>query len=499
MELLILGQTSDDKGTQLEQLTKYLLQEMGYVDVVVNSVGAGGQEIDVQAEIKMPSLDGEQRTRVICECKAHKEPVAISDWLKFLGKLFVEESRLRKHVYGCFIALSGVNGNVEGNFDILHEYREDIELIRGDALVRLLAKKFNLISIGEIAECIRNLTSRQFTSISLCYYDYKIHWLAKFEGDKFTVLSNEGKAITSSENADLLDIISNCIDVNEFIDLQAEAEAQQRARFIDKIILSELFLLRGEGTCDDILQNWLKSCTDDKWQQISSNELAEAAQRLNDQSILNINHENQILKLLPDNIADCAKRMSAVYKYLFAGETPLVAFGCPFYDEHIDFELLNVICAIQGNLILPEERRDDCLKLLRWSPGALAWALHPEPLIVNHRKDASTTEMFEKIDADLFIRQLLARFNQDFNLRPLEKYFYTTRNLREVDTKQMVEIKGAKASQMVIEVRSRIGIGELNESSGGGLIRILITEDSPEPWNLHPSEPSGDISEPKGG
>jgi hypothetical protein len=364
--------------------------------------------------------------------------------------------------------------------------------------VQLLTQKFNLISVGVVADRIHSLTSRQFTSISLCYYDYRIHWLVKFEGEKFTILSNEGKAITGDESPRLLVVISNSTDVGEFVDLQAEAEAQRRARFIERIVLSELMLFNGRGTCDEVLQGWLESCTDDKWRQISPTELVEATQRLNDQGLLSVERENQIWRLLPEDTIAWAKRMSAVYKYLFADETPVVPLGCSFYDEHIDLELLNVICEIQGNLKLPEESKGDCLKLLRWSPGALAWALRPEPLIINHRKGSSATEQFDKTDADLFVRQLLAQFNQDFNLRPLERYFYITRNLREVDTKQRVEIKGAEASQMVREVRSRVAIGELDKSSGGGLLRVLLIEDVPEPWNWPRSDSSGDISAPKG-
>ncbi len=152
MELIILGTNTDDKGTQLESLTQFLLGELGYTDIVVNEIKAGGQEIDIRAERRFPSMGGEQTFRVICECKAHKTPIAMPDWLKFLGKVFVEETQLNRRVNGCLIALSGVNGNVAGSFDALCETGERIELITGDGLVRLLSRTFTIIPLPEVVD-----------------------------------------------------------------------------------------------------------------------------------------------------------------------------------------------------------------------------------------------------------------------------------------------------------------------------------------------------------
>jgi len=45
--MLVLGSTSDEKGTQLEQLTKDILADLGYRDITTNRIDAGGEEIDV--------------------------------------------------------------------------------------------------------------------------------------------------------------------------------------------------------------------------------------------------------------------------------------------------------------------------------------------------------------------------------------------------------------------------------------------------------------------
>lgn len=51
MKLYILGQNSDDKGSQLENLTKRILTKYGLTNVTRDEVSAGGNEIDVTAEI----------------------------------------------------------------------------------------------------------------------------------------------------------------------------------------------------------------------------------------------------------------------------------------------------------------------------------------------------------------------------------------------------------------------------------------------------------------
>lgn len=482
MDLLILGKTNDDKGAQLERLTKYLLGEMEYTDIVVNQIGAGGHEIDVRAERRFPSLGGGQRCCVICECKAHKTPISMSDWLKFLGKIFVEEARLKRSVYGCFISLSGVNGAVAGNYDELRENKDEIELITGDDLVRLLSKTFDIIQVREIDSWVRGLTSRQIIRIALCYYSQRIYWLVEFEGGAFSLLSHEGRMLATDGSQELQSLLVDNTDVREFVDLQAEAEARHRATSAEKIVLSALMLLGGRGSCEEVLGVWLDNCPDEDWRSFSTGELSSAAERLAGRRILDIDESGQLWDLLPDQSHEKTERTVGIYKHFLQGETLISAIGCSFYDEHIDMALLDKICEIQGGIELPEERKQDYLKLLRWSPEALAWSLHPDPMIVKYRKRGQITQRMEQNDVSYFKSQLLNRFAHDFDKGPLTRYFHSIRNLREVDTKRRVEIKGTEASELVLELRSRLGIEQAGESLGGGIARIYLLEDSPEPW-----------------
>ena len=83
MKLYILGNSKDDKGTQLEQLTTKILEYQGYTNILTNVQVSGASEIDVTARKMAKTGIKEISTPVICECKAHEKPIVMTDWLKF--------------------------------------------------------------------------------------------------------------------------------------------------------------------------------------------------------------------------------------------------------------------------------------------------------------------------------------------------------------------------------------------------------------------------------
>src|SRR5205809_1095107 len=112
MRLRVFGNNSDDKGSQLEQLTGRLLAKLGYNQIAMNIVGSGGSELDVRAEYPLSPLHTGGCLHIVAECKAHDSPISLPDWLKFLGKIYSEMARRPNQVRGVLIALSGANGNV---------------------------------------------------------------------------------------------------------------------------------------------------------------------------------------------------------------------------------------------------------------------------------------------------------------------------------------------------------------------------------------------------
>ena len=94
MKLLLLEQNKDKKGTLLETIVKVLLSSYGYDYVATNEIGSGGNEIDVVAEKHMTNFGVSKTYPLICECKAHENPVNMNDWLKFLGKVYKDKGKI---------------------------------------------------------------------------------------------------------------------------------------------------------------------------------------------------------------------------------------------------------------------------------------------------------------------------------------------------------------------------------------------------------------------
>ncbi len=74
----------------------------------------------------------------------------MTQWCKFLGKVFHQETCTQAEVAGCFISLSGVNGYVQGNYDELRRHRASITLLHGDDLLSLVREIIPFITLQEI-------------------------------------------------------------------------------------------------------------------------------------------------------------------------------------------------------------------------------------------------------------------------------------------------------------------------------------------------------------
>ena len=126
MQLYILGKNSDDKDTQLEQLTVKILQHQGIEDITTNIQGAGGNEIDITAYSQTTIGICPQKTKVIGECKAQKAPINITDWLKFISKIHYTRE-IESKVVGIMVCLSGANGAVVGMYNEKHNNDNTIQ------------------------------------------------------------------------------------------------------------------------------------------------------------------------------------------------------------------------------------------------------------------------------------------------------------------------------------------------------------------------------------
>jgi hypothetical protein len=448
--MLILGSSGDDKGTQLEVLTQTLLTKMGYENVTTNFIAPGGAEIDVRAEYTVPGLSGNQVHQLICECKAHNTTINITDWFKFLGKVFTEEARLNQTISGCLIALSGANGNVTGSYDELKNHRNTITLVVGQRLSELLAEIYEICSLDQISNSVQRFTKRHFLELEIAYYNRNAYWVVTFEEEAYTILTAKGEPYTGAQLETLKNLLNSAISAKTFVDLNGEAEAQRRRMFTQKMVLTQIMV--DDGSTD------FASLVNGNFSFVA----------LTERDWISRNADQVKISFSPDNHDDFYSWIIDIYRFLLKDTIIANVLGSSYYDNHINEHLVDKIRVIQGNLPLSPEDIPEIILLLRWSPNALARALDPDPMIVTHRKEGTQPENVDRNDRIYFLRQLYEALAIDFRKTALKHYFYQTRGIRELETLQKVVVKNENEIVAQNESRERRAIGRLFDEMGGG-------------------------------
>lgn len=194
MRLLLLEQNRDKKGSLLETIVKVLLESIGYKYVTTNEVSGGGNEIDVIAERQQSSLGGIVTYPLICECKAHENPVNMNDWLKFLGKVY-KEKRKNTLTAGIMIALSDANGNVKGDIRESN-YQDDARLLTGEDLLKPIMSYYKIASNDTVLRIVRFWTNLTTVDLDVAFYDNSPYWVIYFSNGQFSILDKNGDFFT---------------------------------------------------------------------------------------------------------------------------------------------------------------------------------------------------------------------------------------------------------------------------------------------------------------
>jgi hypothetical protein len=468
--VLVLGKTNDDKGTQLETLTGRLLSARQYRNICKNWIGPGGEEIDVRAEYLVPTFKDHKTFKVICECKAYKSAVGITDWLKFCGKIYVEQQTQSKDTHGCFIALSGVNGNVRGSYDELKKHEANIELITGDDLLDLIRKVYSLADLKLILDAVKPLTDRVCRETEVVYYAEQVYWLLLFEGESYTVLRGDGKAVTVGEVAGLGPMIEATVSAKHFVNLEEEAQAKERARAAETAVVACLMLAGGTGTVASMAKP-----ADGPTQE----EMEGAAERLTTQHVIDGDPKGELA--LPE---DDYKRVAELYRTLFRAPCDSEVLGCAWYDSHINRCLLEVIREIQCGLPLSENDFESSIKILRLSPLGLGYSLHPIAMITQHRQGDQTklvADPMDQMDRDYFFKVICDSLQRDFTHPGLSQYFYTARGMRELELNGSHILKSQTGVVAEEKFRQRHRLAPFEPAKGHPVL-VLIRNDVGEPW-----------------
>ncbi|HEV2693227.1 MAG TPA: hypothetical protein VG347_10065 [Verrucomicrobiae bacterium] len=494
--MLILGKHTDDVGAQLEKLTKCLLESRGFKNIITDTIGEGGNEIDVQAEFPSPVPGSPANRRLIAECKAYAKPISLPDWLKFLGKVFVEEAKLGNDVDGLFVALSGANGPVRGNFDSLRQRKQHITLLEGESLTEELSKLYSLPKAAEIIGKLKQFTDRQYSSMEIAYYDDQFYWVFIFLDNDAAVLDKAGEPVSAAALGELCAPLLKRLDAQKLLDLPAEKLAVERNRNSKKFLLTSLVSAGGKlpvafieidqsGFTASELKTGLTQCNVNGWTLASTDGFV----------ILSFSPTSQtenFFETLRFLLNDGIKKDDWVR-----------LVGNKLFDELLNEQFLKQISLVQGNLPLDIDFAKKLRLLVKLSPSALACTIYPDPMIVTHRVNQPTIQNCDADDVHYLMLSLLRSLRKDFRNGILANYFYHDCALREIEVVEHYRVKDKSSVILEHDVKDRIVIGEAHESLGGGLVYLRALNNAPEPWDwakpetASPTKPLGGVFKPQ--
>ncbi|WP_340397435.1 hypothetical protein NST50_29640 [Paenibacillus sp. FSL E2-0202] len=468
--MFILGKSNYDKGKQLEELTKKILIQLDYQNITTNYIGPGGEEIDVVADFKIPSIGMNITRRLICECKAYKTPLDTSSWLKFLGKVFVEESS-KEEVYGCFIALSGVNGNVKGNYEEIRKNRSNIILVTGETLNEAVTQMYNLGNLNDINGKIKRLTNKMIRMTEICYYDNDVYWIVVFNNDEYTLLNSLGDFLIEETALIISSLIESSNAYGKYVDILKENQAALRFLYNKKAVLSGIMINNGCMEIEELIKFYF-GISD-----ISSEEILHSINELLLLGFIECKGSNVcITNSFNDLIID-------FFRFFLSEDFIFIqAVGCEFYDSCINDDLINRLEEIQYGMRFSSEERSAIMKLIKLSPSAFSMSLYPEETISGYYRQGLNDSRIEEHNRKYFMKLLYDSFMRDFGNEYYIDYFYEVRGIIEIQSDQMFKIKGEQGLITEGDFANRITIMKVPDEHGGGHVQALVMSDHPEPW-----------------
>ena len=456
MKLYILGKSKDDKGTQLEQLTSKILEYQGYTNIQTNVQVSGASEIDVTALKTVKTGVKDISTPVICECKAHEKPIVMTDWLKFIGKLYIAR-KTEPGTIGLMLALSGANGAVIGS--AANDFRDDAttQLIANDDIINLLSQVFGLVDIVSAKSRLSILPMSRVIDVNLVYYNYLVWWIVECEDGHFTLCHSDLKPATLEEANAILSMIPNVTIFQEkdFFDVWQNMETGMQIRQLQKSLLSSL-LTKGSMMKDQIYE---------QYKDFDNQILTEAM----DSCKFFTSYDDKASLCLCDfsnvDIVD-------LYRFILDGDCPIEILASDFYQDNINNDLLEQIWIIQGGFRLPSEMVSDCLHLLKFSPSALRYALKKDRVLSLAYMVKDNKEMTELYNSH-FMSKLQNGFIVDFRNSVLSNLYYNIYGVMKMQICTSTKLYLKENNNININVRQNYTLAKLE---GTDQTIIIVTK-----------------------
>jgi len=459
MRVFVYGKNSDDKGTQLEALTSAILKNMGYT-ISRNEISSGGNELDVVATRKEP-YGGV--TRLICECKAYNSLISMNEWLKFIGKLHLEQ-RKDQMTHGLMIALSGANGYVLGSYN---DIKNDnyITLITNNDIYDHIAAINAILSEREAVEIIRNYTRKNIVDVNIIYYNNSFYWHVCFPNGEYTILKDDLTGIDDESLVAFKVMIESQTDSRLYIDIRKEQEAVQRRSFIRSLVLS--YTLDEGHTIQEIV-GWINEIKDDL--NVTRVEMEECIKAIPYLRIA----DNAKVSLINTKEIDHIE----FYRFLLQDTVSVRVMATKFYKSHINKTLLKKISQIQCNIQIPEKNVEECLFLLKHSPSALTYAINEDKAITRNRSNGKAVfPNIEKAHTEWFLDNLMRSFIADYNNSSLAEYYLDMEKIPSIEMHTNLRIFREGEDPMEIHHFKAELIGHLGEEyNNKAILMVKIPE-----------------------
>jgi hypothetical protein len=486
MKIRVFGKDTDDKGTQLEVLTKRLLESRGYRQVGLNSIGSGGTEIDIVAELSLPGLHRTDSIEVIGECKAYESPIAQPEFMKFLGKLFLLKVKRKNQVRGIFVALSGVNGAFDGAYRDFSEHDNSVEVVTGDALAEQVVREFRLPELGAVLVRVGQLTSDPVAASSLGYYDAQAFWIIEFANSTFAVLG--GSRLDITPDAGLIQMMSAQLQAAKYRDLSQEQQAVNRRVLSRKFVLGQC--LRGKPIeLPDNLDPWFSQFS------LGQADLDTACAELQQEGTLVPVGTQFAFSEIQSNL----ERRCTIIREMLNGIILFDFLDSDEWEALVDDDLLAESLRIQGNLAVSKGDREDLIKLMKWSPAALFWALTPDPLLTRQQENEQVASLMAPEHPRWYRSQIINHAMADFD-GPVAAVLLKRYGIVELQSSRTVAFKTRERLALDMTVVDRIGLARyaadpaIDPGPDAPVARFWMTENQPEPWerqmNVSPDAPS---------
>lgn len=471
--MLILGATSDDKGAQLEQLVRTVLEQQGYKKVRSNVVGAGGNELDVVAVREAAIVGDLQVTQLMCEAKAKADAVDMPMWQRFLGKLFIERTKDSKTV-GMLVALNGINGNVAGSYSEVKTRDSGLFVFEGSDLIDLAISSRQIGEEATTYAVVATQFHRRPTRMEAAYYRGAFVWVVRWSDDEYSVVDGHGQMLLTEDVESLRNALEATVSGTLLATDEARAEAE--ARHLTRLeVINKLF--RG----DEVITG-------------ADPRHSEAVESLAEEPFTHLACD-QLVLVSPSDLD--AASVSRLFVSMFDGTVriPLLSFMIDGYHAPYVARLVELLPDLQSGFSLDEEEATSLKTIATLFPSVWLTVASPIPMITTHRAAQSDVdEVVLAADRASFWETVGDAIRFDYGNAKLHGFLYDHLHVAEIEQRVDLIVK-SKSGPIGLPIRTetRDAVRQYTDESIGDAgpvyVMVRLLPGVAEPWNDSHPEP----------